>query len=340
MTLTIKDVAARAGVSPKTVSRVINGEAHVREEVREAVMRVVRELDYRPNAFARGLSSSRSFLIGLFFDDPTSAYAGDLQRGALSRCRELSHHLLIEPLDPTKADWQTRLSATLREVRFGGAILTPPVCDIAEVVAMFACHDVPVVRIAPDQPDGGTPQVRMDDRAATRTMTEQLIVAGHRDIAFIRGAPAHSSARNRWTGFEQAMAAAGLAINPELVLEGDYNFRSGLAAGDVLLDRRDRPTATFASNDEMAFGVIVAAMRRGVVVPDDLTVVGFDDAMISRMAWPQITTIRQPNGEMAETAVNILIGPEFHGRRNEPGLCITLPYELLYRSSMARIESA
>jgi len=116
-TVTIKDVAERAGVSPKTVSRVINDEVHVRPEVREQVMRVVAELDYRPNAFARGLSSAKSFLIGMFFDDPASVYAADLQRGALIRCRALSHHLLIEQVDRVQPDWMARLDATLRTVK-------------------------------------------------------------------------------------------------------------------------------------------------------------------------------------------------------------------------------
>jgi len=115
--ITIKDVAARAGVSPKTVSRVINGEQHVRPEIREAVMRVVAELDYHPNAFARGLSSSRSFLLGIFFDDPASGYAADVQRGALERCRAWSHHLVVEAVDREGADWMARVDGSLREVR-------------------------------------------------------------------------------------------------------------------------------------------------------------------------------------------------------------------------------
>jgi LacI family transcriptional regulator len=338
-TVTIKDVAERAGVSAKTVSRVINGEPHVRPEVRDAVMEVVRALDYRPNAFARGLSSSRSFLIGMFFDDPTSAYAGDLQRGALTRCRELFHTLLIEQLDPLQADWAARLSTTLREVRLGGAILTPPLCDHRELVAAFADHNIPVVRIAPDAPDAGTPQVRIDDRAAACAATERLLELGHRDIAIIRGNPLHSATARRWMGFNDALQMAGLAVGADRDLAGDFTFRSGLEAGERLLANPSRPSAVFASNDEMAFGVLVAAMRLGVAVPGELSVVGFDDAALSRMAWPQITTVRQPNDEMAIAAVDMLIGPEYHLRRGEAGVCLTLPYQLMDRSSAATYVS-
>ena len=135
--LTIKDVAALAGVSPKTVSRVINNEAYVRPELRAAVQKVVAELGYRPNAFARELSSSRSFLIGIYFDDPASTYAADLQRGALLRCRALSHHLLVEQVDRDQPDWLAQCEASLRSVRLGGAILTPPLCDWPELLDLF-----------------------------------------------------------------------------------------------------------------------------------------------------------------------------------------------------------
>lgn len=335
--VTIKDVAARAGVSPKTVSRVMNGEAHVRTAVREAVMRVVEELGYRPNAFARGLSSSRSFLIGMFFENPSCAYAADLQRGALRRCREFSHHLVVEELDPRRPDWRERLTDTLREVRLGGAILVPPICDHAGVVELLHQHDVPVVRIAPGAADGGTPRVRMDDRGAAREMTGLLLSLGHRDIAFIRGPAGHSATMQRWCGFQDAMAAAGQAIDPRRVLEGDFTFRSGLDAAETLLGTPDLPSAVFASNDEMALATIVEAMRRGIAVPERLSVVGFDDAEIARMAWPQLTTIRQPNADMAAAAIDLLIAPAWQARRGEDGLCVELPYVLVRRPSVAAV---
>ena len=333
MTVTIRDVAAQAGVSPKTVSRVINGEAHVRPELREAVMRVVDAMDYRPNAFARGLSSARAFLIGLFFDDPASGYAADVQRGALQRCRELSYHLVVEPVDLARADWRGKLTGTLAELRLAGAILTPPICDSDDLIELLERERVPVVRIAPATAPDRTALVRMDDRGAAREMTEALIADGHRDIAFIKGKPDHSATRLRWAGFCDALAAAGLPVRDDRVLQGDFTFRSGLDAGELLLARDLRPTAIFASNDEMALGVLVMAMRSHIAVPEALSVVGFDDAPIARMAWPQLTTVRQPNMEMAAAAVDLLVGAGAGGKA-----AVELPYTLLRRPSSGMVR--
>lgn len=333
-TITIKDVAARAGVSPKTVSRVINGESYVRAELREAVQRVVDELGYRPNAFARELSSGRSFLLGLFFDDPASAYAVDVQRGALARCRELSHHLVVEQVVSDSPGWLEECEASLRSVRLGGAILTPPLCDWSELLDLFERHRIPVVRISPGDFPGRTPQVRMDDRGAAREMTQQLIGLGHRDIAFIQGNPTHHAAAQRLQGFVAAMKDAGLEASESRTLQGDFTFRSGLDAADRLLSAPDRPTAIFAANDEMALAVLVAAMRNGIGVPEQLSIAGFDDAPISRMAWPQLTTVRQPNADMATTAVDMLV--RMQGRASDATAeACQLPHALIMRASTA-----
>lgn len=332
MALTIRDVAARAGVSPKTVSRVINGEEHVRAEVREAVLKVVAELDYRPNAFARGLSSARSFLIGLFFDEPSTGYAADLQRGAIQRCRELSHHLVVEGVDRSRPDWMARFDSTLRDLRLAGAILAPPICDWPELLDLLEAQSVPVVRIAPAQWVERTPRVVMDDRAAARELTEHLLSLGHRDIGFIRGNPTHSASGARWQGFLDAMRDAGVTLDTRRIMQGDFNFRGGLAAAEALLDADTRPTAIFASNDEMALATIVVAMRHGIAVPQQLSVVGFDDAELARIAWPQLTTIRQPNPEMAAAAISILIeGASEEAMRKG----VELPYSLVVRDSAA-----
>ncbi|GAA0673090.1 LacI family transcriptional regulator [Sphingomonas insulae] len=331
--ITITDVARRAGVSPKTVSRVINGEAHVRPEVRDMVARVVADMNYRPNAFARGLSSSRSFLIGLFFDDPASGYAASIQRGALERARALGRHLVIEPISFDRSDWRRLLEDTLQGLRLDGAILTSPICDRADLIAVFEEHDVPVVRIAPGSDFDRTPQVRMDDRAAARTMTEHLLSLGHRDIAFVLGNPKHSASERRWLGFQDAMTAAGITPDPRRVFQGDFRFRSGLEAADALFGTSPHPTAVFASNDEMALGVLVAAMRNQIAVPRSVSIVGFDDVAIARMAWPQLTTIRQPNFEMGAAAIDLLIERRNAGADGKSETCRELPYELVIRST-------
>lgn len=333
--VTIRDVARRANVSPKTVSRVINGEQHVRAALRDHVMAVVEELEYRPNAFARGLSSSRSFLVGLFFDDPVSSYAADIQRGAMDRCRGYSHHLVIEAIEREQPDWLARLDGTLRELRLAGAVLTPPICDWTEALDLFERHDIPVVRLAPAHDPARTPQVRIDDRAAARLMTERLIALGHRDIAFIGGDPAHSAAIERRRGFLDAVGAAGINVPFRRLSQGDFSFKSGLSAAESILADADRPSAIFAANDEMALAVLAVAMRHGVAVPDGLSVVGFDDAPIARMASPQLTTMRQPNSGMGAAAIDLLLGPSRHAPEGNDGACVELPFELVERTSTA-----
>ncbi|MDT8760914.1 LacI family DNA-binding transcriptional regulator [Sphingomonas psychrotolerans] len=338
-TITIKDVAARAGVSPKTVSRVINSESYVRPELRATVQKVVEELGYRPNAFARELSSSRSFLLGLFFDDPASPYAADLQRGALARCRELSYHLVVEQLDRECAGWLEECEASLRAVRLGGAVLTPPLCDWEELLDLFERYAVPVVRISPGDDLERTSRVEMDDRGAAREMTEQLLALGHRDIAFVQGNPTHHAAARRLEGFRAAMAAAGLPVPASRALQGDFTFRSGLEAAERLLGGGERPSAVFAANDEMALAILVAAMRIGIAVPEQLSIAGFDDSAIARMAWPQLSTVRQPNFEMAATAVDLLTHPQRAAGSTTPETCL-LPHAVVMRASTAAAAGA
>jgi LacI family transcriptional regulator len=332
-TVTIKDVAARAGVSPKTVSRVINGEDHVRPEVRDAVQRVVAELDYRPNAFARSLSSSRSYLLGLFIDDPVSGYAADVQHGALLRCRERSYHLVVEPVDLARDGWAEQVRDSIAALRLDGAVIAPPICDEQALVDIFVDAGLPHVLMAPSVEPPLSGAVRMDDHGAALEMTAYLLGLGHRRIGFVQGPVAHSASLRREEGFRAAMAAAGIMVDDRWIVRGDFSFRSGLELGDRLLAEGERPTAIFACNDDMALGVLITAMKHGIAVPDVLSVCGFDDAASSRAAWPQITTIRQPKAEMASSAVDILVNPDFRRRSASPGFHLMLPHSLIVRGS-------
>lgn len=342
-TVTIKDVAARAGVSAKTVSRVINGEDHVRPEIREAVQRVVAELNYRPNAFARSLSGSRSYLLGLFIDDPVSSYAAEVQHGALLRCRERSYHLVVEPVEPRQPGWQDQVRASLSGLRLDGAIVAPPICDNAELLDLFAEAGVPCVLIGPSAPDpapgaSATPgAVWMDDRAAAFEMTRHLLDLGHRRIGFIQGPESHSASARREEGFREALAAVGVPVDERALVRGDFSLRAGLELGEVLLDLPDAPTAIFACNDDMALGMQITALKRGICVPERLSICGFDDVASSRAAWPQITTVRQPNAQMAAAAVDILVDPGFRRNRADPAFRLKLAHSLVIRGSTGSI---
>lgn len=312
-TATINDVAREAGVSIKTVSRVLNREPNVRDATREAVLAAARALNYQPNLSARSLAGSRSFLIGLFFDNPSPAYVADVQRGAVSRCRQSGYHLTIEPVDMEAADLEDVVYQAVSTLRLDGAILTPPVCDEPRVMSVLESLRTPYVRIAPDGDRDRAPWVGMDDRAAARAMTSHLLELGHTDIGFVTGHPDHGASHLRLEGFLQALAERGLAPRRGRIEQGWFSFRSGFEAGERLLDGADRPTAIFASNDDMALGVISAATRRGIVVPRDLSVAGFDDTPAARTVWPQLTTIGQPIFEMAAAAADLLIPGDARG---------------------------
>jgi len=305
----IKDVAEYAGVSPKTVSRVHNGERWVREEVREKVLAAIKALNYRPNAAARSLSGSRSYLLGLVLDNPGSHYAGDVQLGALQRSRLRGCHLVVEPIDIKSASWKTELVASVTALRLDGVLLTPPLSDNGEVLKVLEDLDVPYVRISPDHDPDRSPFVHIDERAAAYEMTTYLLDRGHTDIGFIRGQATHSSARLRFEGFQAALAERGLAPRAEWIVDGGFQFPSGQDAARTLLDRDERPTAIFAANDAMAFGAIVAAAKLGIAVPGELSVVGFDDAPAAQIYSPGLTTIRQPVAEMGALAVDLLLSP-------------------------------
>ena len=305
---TINDVARHAGVSIKTVSRVMNNEPNVRDETKLKVQDAAKYLSYQPNLLARSLAGSKSFLIGLLHHNPSASYVFACEMGAIARCKDnhSRYHVLSEPLE-VDSDLRTAVRDFLATVRLDGVILTPPLCDKAEVLEAIEAAGVPCVRIAPWANLQRTARVYMDDVAAAEDITRHLIDRGHRDIAIILGARDHGAADLREQGFLKAMREAGLDPHPSWIRRGDFSFESGKAAAEILLAGSHRPTAIFASNDEMAFGVMAVAHERGISIPDELSLVGFDDNPGAILVWPQLTTIHQPVHEMAFKAADLLL---------------------------------
>jgi LacI family transcriptional regulator len=333
--VTIQEVAERAGVSLKTVSRVINNEPFVQAETRERVQRAVEALNYRPNLNARGLAGDRSYLIGLFYDQPGD-YLADFQAGAVERCRESGFHLMVEPWDSASPDIARQVTTVLGQLRLEAAILLPPLSDHQIMLERLRQAEVPIVRVAPTQPLEDSPAIRIDDYSAAREMTEHLLGLGHRRIGFILGRAEHGATEQRRRGFFDAMTKAGAPIDPELVLPGNFLFSDGVACAERMLDAAEPPTAIFASNDDTAAAAISVAQRRGLRLPEQLSVVGFDDAPVASMIWPTLTTIRQPVASMARSAVDMVI--ESAPKRNgwpTPLPDRTLNYELIKRCSAA-----
>lgn len=302
---TVHDVAKLAGVGSMTVSRVVNGSTSVRPEMRKRVEDAIRQLNYVPNLAARAARSGQR-RIGIVFSNPKSSNLGDFLMGAFAASSTLGCQLLIEPLlaHPTPLDALTKLI----ELGAQGIILPPPVCDSLEAQQLLRRHDVLPLSFASGSPRLHSPAVLIDDFAGARSMTHYLISLGHKKIAFVKGDPKHSPANSRAEGFLAAMADAELQVPPEWMPEGDFSYRCALEVGKTLLDvpKKQRPTAIFACNDEMATGLLAVAHGLGLKVPQDVSVAGFDDTAMASAVWPQLTTIHQPLSDMAKSAVTML----------------------------------
>jgi LacI family transcriptional regulator len=336
---TIQMVADRARVSPKTVSRVINNERGVRGETRARILDAIRQLDYQPNLNARGLAGARSFLIGLFYDKPGD-YLNEFQTGAVQRCRESDLHLMVQPLDIASKDMPRDVSMLVRQLRLEGAILLPPLSDHPVVRAALAEAGVPAVHIAPMREPVDSPSVDTDDRAAARQMTVQLLEHGHRRIGFMLGPPGHRATEQRYLGFADAMHARAVSIDPELVQTGNFEFADGLECARRILGARSRPTAIFASNDDMAAAAACVARQMGLELPGELSIAGFDDAPVASMIWPQLATVRQPVREIARLAADLIIQHRPHRRGwPQPIPRPRLDLELVMRGSIATAAS-
>jgi LacI family transcriptional regulator len=336
-TQTISDVALRAGVSIKTVSRVINRETGVREATAQRVQQAIRELNYRPNISARSLASPRAYLFALLYDNPSDHYIVNVQDGALSACEQARYGLLLQPCNVGNSRIVDVVFSMIAERRPGGLLLTPPVCDHTELLAALDTDGIDYVCIAPSNEQRGKPFVAVDDRSAGRELTNFLIAHGHRHIAFIKGHPLHGAAARRLTGFLDAHHEHKLPVNEQLIANGMFSFESGVECGRRLLRLPNRPTAVFAGNDDMAAGVLYAAHEMGLEVPRQLSVAGYDDTPIARYVFPNLTTIRQPIRAMAQGAVECLVNairartqPLVAGSQSQ-----RFPFELIVRDSVA-----
>lgn len=310
---TIFDVANLAGVSIKTVSRVVNQELNVRETTRERVGKAIARLGYQPNQSARNLASHRSHLIGLVYDDPAAyaipsgGYILDLQQGALRACRAALRELVIHPCNYRKKDVAAELKLVIAQTRVSGIILAAPLSNMPKIVRAISATGTPCVRLSPGDHNGKQATVGTNDSDASAELTRYLAGLGHKRIAYITGDPEHKAVANRFAGYQVGLRDSGLRFRQGLVADGDNSFDSGVRCGEKLLARKQRPTAIIAANDDMAAGVIRAAHRSGIEVPTELSVAGFDDIALARQVDPALTTIRQPLVRMAERAALMLM---------------------------------
>ncbi|UDF03270.1 LacI family DNA-binding transcriptional regulator [Asticcacaulis sp. AND118] len=304
---TIYDVSRLAGVSAKTVSRVLNEPDKVKIHTREQVLAAMKQLDYSPNASARQLRLGGASSLGLLLEDPSSGYQSRFHQALLTACMEAGKHITVELFEGVKPDWESRVDRFLNEGRVRDLILLPTLCDFEPLKAHLRKRDARAVLIAPSIFDPHFPSVVMDDRAAARQIIEHLFSLGHKRIGHISGHPDHSASILRRQGIFEAYDAAGRQRpGPDLFVAGDFMFKKGIEAAEALLSLPEPPTAIFAANDETAAAVSMVAHKRGLSIPADLSVVGFDDAPIASAVWPALTTIAQPYLDMSRRVVQSL----------------------------------
>lgn len=306
---TIRDVAERAEVSLKTVSRVINNEPSVAQATRVRVTQAIAELDYEPDPAARNLRNGMSFVIGLVYDNPNPHHIIAMQKGVLAACRETGFGLQIQPVDSTSPTLADEMADFVQRSRLAGLVLTAPMSERKDLVDALAARGIALVRIiaATEDPDDGLPCVYVDDRGAAYEITEHLIQLGHQRIGFLWGGAQHHSSGERYAGYEKALKDYGIAVDEQLVVSGDYTFDDGFRGARQLLGLSEPPTAIFGSNDEIAAGVLAAAKSAGVDVPYELSIAGFEDSPFSRQSWPPLTTAKQATDDIARQATRLLI---------------------------------
>lgn len=331
--ITINDVARRAGVSKKTVSRVLNEEPNVSEATKLKVQSIFDELGYRPSPQARGLASNQSFLIGVVYDNPNDSYVADVQAGALSTCNRLGYHLLIHPCDRNSEALISELVSLVSHSRLDGLVLTPPFSDMKPLLDTLDKKAIAYVRIGSTIEGAHSPSVIGSDKEAAFEMTNYLISLGHTQIGFIKGHSDHQVSQQRYKGYLEALKESGLKLDEQYIQQGDFTFQSGEQSARRLLALDNPPTAIFASNDLMAAGVFKVASQKGLNIPHELSVAGFDNAPISSYIWPSMTTVRQPVKEKAAQALSMLI--DTIRKRELPVRQVQLNDELVIRESTA-----
>ena len=311
--VTISDIAQLAKVSKKTVSRVINQSPYVKHKTRDRVQSIIKDLRFVPNPQARALALGKSFLVGLVYDNPNPQYVVSLQRGILDAFEGTDFQLVLRPCDRNEPSYLARIETFIKQHKPFGLILPPSVSEDTAITAVMRDQNVDYVRIASVELDNPAHSIRTADFEGGAQAARHLTALGHRLVAHIHGPQTFRSTHERRRGFEYGLAEAGLRLSPEMTVEGAYTFDSGVSAAAALLGAATRPTAIFAGNDEMATGAYVALRKAGLSLPEDISVIGFDDTPIAGRLWPALTTVRLPIREMGKAAAQLLIDVS-HGR--------------------------
>ncbi len=337
---TIKDVAQVAGVSFKTVSRVINHDQTVNAHNRDSVLKAIKQLNYRVDTSARNLRSGSSHTLGLIYDRLNALYIVNIQNGAIRVCNERGYSLQILPLRDDITLDPAALAAHMGSAHLSGLIVTPPFSEMTNLVRDLRQRGVPLVRIisgSTDEPSPLTSAVQINDMVVGRELTRYLIDLGHRRIGFLWGQESHLTSIDRYRGYAAELEASGIAFRADYARKGEYTFASGFERTMALLALPERPTAIVASSDEIAAGAIVAATKSGVRVPEQLSVVGVRSSPLAHESWPSLTGFDLNAEELAAQATDLLISQL--AARSATTKIVNFGLQFFERGSSARLSS-
>lgn len=328
--ITINDVARLANVSKKTVSRVINESPLVRKETRDKVKAIIQEHGYSPDPQARALAFRRSFLVGMIYDNPSPQYVVNMQLGILDVLEDTSFQLVLHPCERGNERFRQKIHTFVSQQKPLGVILPPSVSEDDELAAMLNELGCDYVRIASVALDSPMKMVRTHDAEGAAQAARHLASLGHRKIAHIHGPKTFRSAHERLAGFKKGLEEQGVALANSLIVEGAYTFDSGVSCTEKLIYGDTRPTAIFTGNDEMAVGAYQAVRKAGLRVPEDISIVGFDDTPMASRVWPPMTTVRLPIREMGQAAARLLLKEPMEKASMEP---LSFMPEIIVRES-------
>lgn len=310
---TIDDVAAHAKVGRTTVSRVLNNSPAVKDEVRQRVLDSVAALNYKVNMQARSLASNSSNNIAIvhasdFDSEPNSYYQSGLELGALRACSDLGYSMQTHTINQNNDEFFSKILQVISDNNYDGVILTPPFSDNFELVSEICNRKLPLVCIsAGKQTRKIAPSIGIDDECAGYDLAKYLLSLGHKYFGYIRGLKGHISAEDRYDGFVRALKEFDIDPSTAIVERGNFTFKSGIEIAQLIFSKPNRPSALICANDDMAAGALLSAHKMGLNIPQDISIVGFDDTPVSEIVWPPLTTIHQPLKKLGRGAVELLI---------------------------------
>jgi len=333
--ITIRDVAARAGVSSTTVSHVINRTRPVSADLRARVEQAMAELGFQPNALARSLRRKRTHTLGMIVPDSANPFFAEVGRGIEDTSFAAGYSVILGNSDGDPARELLYMDLLIQKQVDG--VLLAPTGSRTELAVTLQMRKIPTVVIDRDIPGASADRVHIDNAAGGYLATRHLIELGHRRIGYIGGPADRGPVPDRSAGYRQALREAGLPLDEALVVDGNFQDSGGYSGGRTLLALRQRPSAIFAGNDLMAIGVLAAAHEEGVPVPQELSVIGFDDIHLARYINPALTTVAQPKYELGVIAAQLLLARL--GQTDLPPQRRLLQAHLVVRQSTAERRS-